>query len=895
MANNNATSNGMSPMGSSASAPLTQAVGGQIPTLSQSGASIEPMPTVVVSNASTQEQQQQQQQQQQARPGPSTPYAASLASGQQGPVPSASTSTQHDAPSQAAAPAPVILTGFAAVQSIAAAKPNPVPYTKPPPYDPIAPGTTSNLPPPTGIVGESAPRQLVSDAEVAKMDSDQLRDLQRKGKGVLREHDIRAMSIEQLRKLGVGRTPSGYCYSGRMTLHTELNRDPKGDTHPEQPARIAGIFQKLKNSGLAARMERVAVREAVRDEVMLVHSEGHWDRVRALGFQTVEYLQSCSEYFERLSLYANPETSVSARLSCGGVIEMCRAVAEGQIRNGFAIVRPPGHHAEPEDAMGFCFFNNVAVAAKWLRTVYDGTTLGASGQPVKKMERILILDWDVHHGNGTQKAFWGDKDILYMSLHRHGDGFYPGGTYGGADMVGQGPGEGYSVNVPFPDTGMSDADYIYAFQRVIMPIAYEFNPDIVLVSAGYDAAEGDTLGLMKVTPAGFAHMTHMLSVLANGKLVLALEGGYNVDSIVKSAHACVEVLVGDEPRPLQLGPASMSATNAVQNVIGVQSKYWKSMGYSIEPSEELLKSHRVYDLYHEYGLFNVELVDPLLEEKFSNQLLCSGNVYDADTLLLFMHDIGSIKASFMAATLDVDLEKTLLLDTSRAVLDWATKENNWGVIDVNMLAHIPSVKGQAPDKMRDQKLERDLALFVWDNIARRVELMSWVHICHVADVGPARTTRLSEAKHIVLFASGVGYHAMMALISQRADIRERVRAVVAVLGHEAPPELDAASGARTWYKERSYVILPSSHPLHEDARKAGKHQKRFGNVHRSTADDESRPVHLIKSFMPRIKEFVGAKVPTMTVPARDSNGQNGFANGVAVDGQGDVAMASGQT
>ncbi|KAM0791687.1 hypothetical protein ACM66B_003961 [Microbotryomycetes sp. NB124-2] len=664
-----------------------------------------------------------------------------------------------------------------------------------------------------------------------------------------------------------------------MTLHTELNRDSKGDPHPEQPARIAGIFQKLRNSGLAARMERVAVREAVRDEVTLVHSEGHWDRVRALGFQSVEYLQSCSEYFERLSLYANPETSVCARLSCGGVIEMCRAVAEGQIRNGFAIVRPPGHHAEPEDAMGFCFFNNVAVAAKWLRTIYDGTTLGVNGQPVKKMERILILDWDVHHGNGTQKAFWGDKDILYMSLHRHGDGFYPGGTYGSAEMVGEGEGEGYSVNVPFPDTGMGDADYIYAFQRVIMPIAYEFNPDIVLVSAGYDAAEGDTLGLMKVTPAGFAHMTHMLSVLANGKLVLALEGGYNVDSIVKSAHACVEVLVGDEPRALQLGAASMSATNAVQNVIGVQSKYWKSMGYSIEPSEEaknagravpiseLLKSHRVYDLYHEYGLFNVELSDPVLEEKFSNQLLCSGNVYDAETLLIFMHDIGSIKASFMAATLDIDLEKTLLLDTSRAVLDWATKENQWGVIDVNMLAHIPSVKGQAPDKLRDQKLERDLALFVWDNIAR-----------------------LSDAKHIVLFASGVGYHAMMGVVSQRADIRDRVKAVVAVLGHEAPPELDAASGARTWYKERSYVILPSSHPLHEDARKAGKHQKRFGNVHRSTAEDESRPVHLIKSFMPRIKEFVGAKVPTMVTTT--ANG-HGVTSGV-VDGQSDVAMTNGQ-
>ncbi|GAA5848824.1 hypothetical protein JCM8547_006356 [Rhodosporidiobolus lusitaniae] len=792
-------------------------------------------------------------------PQPSQPAPATTAALE----PSAGPSGESRfAPFPEQSPLDLPLTGFQSIASRAAELPNAQPYTKPPPYS--APDVQLGA----GLRQEAAVRRIVGEEEARNMRTDELHE-----PGTVLEEEVQKLSVAELKKMGLGRLASGYCYSGRMTLHAPLPRYDSNDPHPEQPARITGIYQKLQDGGLLTRMQRVAVREVLREEVMLVHSEGHWDRVRATGFQTVEYLETCKEFFERLSLYVNPESAFAARLSCGGVIEMCRAVAEGQIRNGFAIVRPPGHHAEPEEAMGFCFFNNAAVAAKWLRTVYgSGTQKDVNGNDIK-MKRILILDWDVHHGNGTQRAFENDADILYISLHRHGNGFYPGGDYGAKESVGSGAGRGFSVNVPFLHEAMGDADYIYAFQQIVMPIAYEFAPDFVIVSAGYDAAAGDELGKMKVSPTGFAHMTHMLDALAGGKLVLALEGGYNVDSIAKSAHACVRVIVGDElPKLKDASAASLSATNVVYEVKQVQSQFWKSMGVPVEPSEELkaagkietlsdiLKAHRAYELFHEYELFNVEFSSPTLQEAFHDQLLISENVYDSDVLLVFMHDLGSMKAAYTAATLDTDLERTHLLDTSRQVLDWAFGDYGFGIIDVNFLAHLPTVKGQPPDPARDQAMEKELALYIWDNIVE-----------------------LTEAQHVILFGSGAGCSALMEIVRKRASrVQQRVRACISVLGHEMPPELEFASGARSWYKSHSLVLLPSTHPLHEDARRAGKHQKKYGNINRATAEDESRPIHLLRASLPKIKEFVGSKVP-LSPPSAPSN--------ASVE-DGDVAMSS---
>lgn len=221
--------------------------------------------------------------------------------------------------------------------------------------------------------------------------------------------------------------------------------------------------------------------------------------------------------------------------------------------------------------MGFCILNNVAVAARHL-------------QKCGLAKRILILDWDIHHGNGTQKIFLSDPTVLFISLHRHDHGrFYPHGVEGSSSFVGEEPAMGFSVNVAWNGPGITDADYLAAFLRVVLPIAMDFQPDFVLVSAGFDAAEGDPIGQCKVTPRGFALMTHLLTTLANGKILLVLEGGYNIPGIAACAEACMRVLLGEPVATLPPSPdlavlteTSSSALHSIEATVRAQSKYWSA-------------------------------------------------------------------------------------------------------------------------------------------------------------------------------------------------------------------------------------------------------------------------------------------------------------------------------
>ncbi|KAB1252430.1 Histone deacetylase 6 [Camelus dromedarius] len=354
---------------------------------------------------------------------------------------------------------------------------------------------------------------------------------------------------------------TGLVYDQQMMDHHSM----WDSHHPEMPQRIQRIMRRLEELGLARRCLALPARPATDAELLTCHSAEYMERLRATEKMKTRELHRESANYD--SIYICPSTFACAQLATGAVCRLVEAVLAGEVLNGIAVVRPPGHHAERDAACGFCFFNSVAVAARHAQAI--------SGHAL----RILIVDWDVHHGNGTQHIFEEDPSVLYISLHRYDHGtFFPMGDEGASSQVGQAAGTGFTVNVAWNGSRMGDTDYLAAWHRLVLPIAYEFNPELVLVSAGFDAARGDPLGGCQVSPEGYAHLTHLLMGLANGRIILILEGGYNLTSISESMAACTRSLLGD-PLPMLtlLRPPLSGALASITETIQVHRRYWRSL------------------------------------------------------------------------------------------------------------------------------------------------------------------------------------------------------------------------------------------------------------------------------------------------------------------------------
>lgn len=525
---------------------------------------------------------------------------------------------------------------------------------------------------------------------------------------------------------------TGYCYDIKMRYHSKIYQSYYEyiDPHPEDPRRISRIYNKIKENKLLEKMFEIPIRQATNEEILRIHTNDLLHKIMSLEHKTPKELKELTNQSD--SIYFNLESFKSAKLAAGGAIETCKAVVDGKVANSFAIIRPPGHHAEPDKPSGFCLFSNAAIAARYILDNYPN-----------KVKKILILDWDIHHGNGTHLAFEDNKNVLYISLHRFElHKYYPGTKLGDIDQVGRDAGEGFSCNITWPVGGINDVEYMYAFRKIVMPICEEFNPDFVIISSGFDAADGDVIGQCHVSPQCYGQMTHMMKSLAHGNLTVLLEGGYNLNSISNSALEVAKVLMGEPPKPfinrkLSTGEIILPKQEVLKNlqrIIELQSKYWKclrndshkiggedigfidlNLGYKkkfsatedsdfdsddeavqatklVNPLVNILQDQRFYRLKEEFNMEGFPYLDiPVykeLKEYINKPLLVAGNIVEAEKIIVLIHEEPKIylpmDSTNASSSIDlINLKYSQVIDPSLKLIKWAN-QRNYAVLDVTL-------------------------------------------------------------------------------------------------------------------------------------------------------------------------------------------------------------------
>jgi acetoin utilization deacetylase AcuC-like enzyme len=310
-----------------------------------------------------------------------------------------------------------------------------------------------------------------------------------------------------------------------FVYHPAYLKHDTGSFHPESPDRLLAIEARIKKSGIYDHLVSMDLpphpRPDLEQWIESVHPLTHIRRIR-------ENIPSAGQIHLDPDTPLSPHSYQAAQLAVEGALAAADSVMSGEIDNAFCALRPPGHHAESNRAMGFCLFNNVAVCARYLQKQYD-------------LQKIAIIDWDVHHGNGTQQIFYNDPTVLYFSVHQFP--LYPG--TGAEREVGTGAGEGYTINCPLPP-GRGDDHYVGVFEKTLVPALKAFTPDFILISAGFDAHRDDPLAGMQVTDAGFGEFTRIVKscadALCHGRMVSCLEGGYNLGALARSVEQHLIVL-----------------------------------------------------------------------------------------------------------------------------------------------------------------------------------------------------------------------------------------------------------------------------------------------------------------------------------------------------------------
>ena len=308
---------------------------------------------------------------------------------------------------------------------------------------------------------------------------------------------------------------------------SELHDQHAQAGHVERPERLHAIKKLLMGDDILKQVEIIKATQATVEDVILVHPRNYYDRVEAAVMAGGARLDP--------DTYATPGSLAVALEGLGGLLQITEAVLNDKADNGFAIVRPPGHHARPDEAMGFCLFANIAIAAEKARQ-QDG------------IDNILIMDFDVHHGNGTQEIFYDDPNVIYMSTHQWP--LYPG--TGALEETGAGDAKGTTINIPLP-AGTGDEDYLTVFQKILTPIALDFNPDLIFISAGYDAHWMDPIAGMNLSATGFAAIVKEILLWAkqctNNKVVALLEGGYHADALAHAVLTTTRLFVDPKAKP----------------------------------------------------------------------------------------------------------------------------------------------------------------------------------------------------------------------------------------------------------------------------------------------------------------------------------------------------------